>query len=74
MNIYTLVLQDRHIDVVIKLFTDADTAINHAKEIAKQYPSYEEVPSDCLIFNASLSCEGDRIWIELCELIGGDHE
>ena len=80
MNIYIVVLQDRHIDVGVYPFTDLSEAIKKAKDLAvgscNNPDDYKEEVIDGWEFFAVYSCEGDFVSVRECELIniakGGD--
>lgn len=75
MELYIVIIQDRHTDTVARPFTDPDVAIQHAKEIAQDRSShvgdYEEhdYGRDVgWLFFAQYSCEGDHTRVVTAEL------
>ena len=68
MDIYIVILEDRHIDVEVTPFTTAAEAIKEAKfqahEACRFASDYKENPELCTndwVFAATYSCEGDNV-------------
>ena len=65
MEIYIVVVEDRHSNVGVIPFYNREAAIDRAREIAKGYCSfledYEENNYGGFIFHATYSCEGDSV-------------
>jgi hypothetical protein len=65
MKVFVVIVEDRHYDVRVHLFSDRDAAVAWAKEKAKDYcnhiEDYEEreVPGYEVVIG--YSCEGDNI-------------
>ena len=77
IDIYIVVLNDRHIDTQVTPFASAEAAISDAKRQASdlcRYPEdYHEEPELCTeswIFSATYSCEGDHVHVVKTELRG----
>jgi hypothetical protein len=73
MKIYTVVVNDRHIDTQIYPFSDRNNAISEARKIAKEYCRYERyykefvkcgwMSKDGWIFFISYSSEDDNVFV-----------
>ena len=68
MDIYIVILEDRHIDVEVTPFATAAEAIEEAKsqahEAGRFAEDYRENPELCTgnwVFAATYSCEGDSV-------------
>lgn len=68
MEIYIVIIEDRHTDTAVYPFTDKEKAVNEARRIAKQYcrheDDYEEHDygrNDGWLFYAQYSCESDNV-------------
>ena len=62
MKVYAVIFEDRHCDVDVELFHNAEKAIERAKEFAHKndrHDQYEEKAIEGYIFYATYSCEGD---------------
>ena len=72
MMIYALEVSDRHTDVEVYTFSDAATAIEAAKRIAKLYAvnkkEYREIELDNWLFYAEYSCESDYVCVHETKL------
>lgn len=68
MNIYLLVIKDRHCDLEVQPFFNGDKAVSKAKELAKEFcarkedleESYPPKGSNTL-YHCFYSCEGDSV-------------
>ena len=74
MNIFIVIIEDRHIDVEVKAFLGPDKAIETARALAKEYcrhpEDYKENDIEGYLFNAVYSCEDDSISVQRIELEG----
>lgn len=68
MEIYIVVVEDRHTDVEVHPFTDKEKAISKAKRVAKEYCRHEEDYKEHdygkdvgWLFYAQYSCESDNV-------------
>ena len=65
MEIFIVIIEDRHCDVTAHPFSNQDKAIEYAKAKAKEYcryeEDYEEEDIDGWIFYAKYSCESDSV-------------
>lgn len=72
MRIYVVVVQDRHVDVDMKLFVARDAAIAFARATAKDNcrhaEDYLETNVEGWLFYARYSCEGDCVIVITREL------
>ena len=77
MNVYVVIIEDRHADVDAEVFEDDNIAVKRAKALAKDYcrfpEDYEERLNDAMIkdgwlFHAQYSCEGDHVKVLAREL------
>lgn len=75
MELYIVIIEDRHADTTAHPFTHKDTAIEAARRLAKEYcrddEDYEEHDygkDDGWLFFANYSCEGDSIRVVTAEL------
>ena len=62
-SVFVVVIEDRHADVDVEIWTDREAAINRGRELAKKYCSrqddYEESQIADWLFYARYSCEDD---------------
>ena len=75
VNIYIVIVEDRHCDVITYPFTDKYEAVSEAKRIAKEYCRYPEDYQEHdygrdsgWLFYANYSCEGDCVRVVTAEL------
>lgn len=72
MEIYILIIEDRHADVITDPFLDRDVAIHIARKIGKRFArdpeDYCEDPEPADEFRAVFSCEGDCVRVVKKEL------
>lgn len=70
MDIYLVVLEDRHIDVQIEAYTNRDVAITRAQEIEEDYDldGVDQYPYLGAEYNKNLSCESDIVYVLKREL------
>jgi len=68
MEIYIVVVEDRHTDIEVHPFTDKNKAISEAKRVAKEYCRNEEYYEEQdlgedvgFLFYAQYSCESDNV-------------
>lgn len=70
MIVYVVILEDRHGDPMVKVFSTVELAINYAKRLTEYYPHKEDnfektiTPSmtrDGWLYYAILSCESDNV-------------
>lgn len=71
MEVYVVIIKDRHSDTEVQVFSDPDIAVNKARELAKEYcrhlEDFEEsklnnyMTQDGWLYHAVYSCEGDNI-------------
>lgn len=68
MEIYVVILEDRHYDTDVELFTSLDLAIARAKEIAKEHAGYYhtepvEEKAGYWLYYSRFSSEGDNVHV-----------
>lgn len=67
MKVYILIINDRHSDIDVEVFSDKEKSITQAKALAKKYcrheDDYEERKVADWIFYAQYSCEGNSITV-----------
>lgn len=70
MDIYLVIVEDRHCDTTVYPFSDKEKAIAYAKKLAKAYcrvPAYYEEhdygKDEGWLFYADYSCEGDNVHV-----------
>ncbi len=74
MQVYVIVLEDRHTDVQLEAFADPDKAVARAKEIASSYhdgedPEWQEMKYDNdWLYACRLTGESDCIRVEAVEV------
>ena len=72
MELYALIIEDRHCDVTVDIFTNRDVAIRSAKARAKEYCRFSEDYKEHTIagweFCAAYSCDGNRVRVVKTEL------
>jgi len=75
MEVYIVIIQDRHTDVTAHPFTNIDTAISEAKRIAKEFCRFEEDYQEHdygkdagWLFYADYSCESDHVRVVKMEM------
>jgi len=75
MKLYAVIINDRHTDVSVHPFTNAEKAISEAKRVAKKYcrdeEDYEEHDygkDDGWLFYANYSCEVDSVRVTEIEV------
>lgn len=65
MDIYVIIINDRHTDIEAMTYADKEEAINKARELAKKYcrhpEDYKEHSYDGYLFFVSYSCESDYV-------------
>ena len=65
MDVYVVILEDRHLDVDVELFTSRDKAIERAKVLVIEYNRHPEDIKDVIIdgweYCCQYSCEGDFV-------------
>lgn len=67
MTVYLVILEDRHADVQVWVYSDKGDALEHAEEIVEEYghePDEPDEPVEGWLFNATLSGEGDYVRVE----------
>ncbi len=67
MNVYLVILEDRHTDVQVEVFATKDAALARASQIVEEYeytPPDPDRPVEGWPFHATLSGEGDRVRVE----------
>lgn len=72
MNVYAVLLEDRHTDVHVEVFADRDEAIERARTLAKEnarFPDdYKEETIEGWEFYCRYSCEDDSTRVVATEL------
>lgn len=75
MEIYIVIVEDRHTDVMTYPFKDKEKAISEAKRIAKKYCKYKEDYKEHdygqdsgWLFYAEYSCESDSVHVVTSQL------
>jgi len=68
MELYLVIVEDRHTDTTVHVFSEADKAISAARRLAKQYNHYPEDYAEHdygkregWLFYADYSSEGDSV-------------
>lgn len=66
MKIYVAIIEDRHTDPYVELFTTPEAAIEYAKEEALKgargdASQVKEEPIEGWLYHANFSCEGDHV-------------
>jgi hypothetical protein len=74
MKIYTVVVNDRHLDTQVYPFSDKEKAISEARKIAKEYCRHERyyeefekgsyMLKDSWVFCIHYSTEDDQVFVE----------
>jgi len=71
MNLFLVILEDRHTDVHVEAYSTKEAAIERFKEIVADYdftPEEPDKPIDGWLAHATLSRDGDYIRVEEIEL------
>ena len=72
MEVYIVIIKDRHSDTTAQPFVNSDKAIEWAKIKAKEYAreesDYSEEEIKGWLFHATYSCEGDCVYVVAKEL------
>lgn len=72
MKVYAAIVEDRHVDTEVALFTDKFLAIDHARNAAKDLDhsgdQFDEIEMPGWVYYATFSCEGDFVRVEELEL------
>jgi hypothetical protein len=72
MKVYAAIIEDRHVDTDVEIFTTDSSAIDWARNFAKKYArhqdDYQEVTIPGWLFYARYSVEGDKIHVVEKEL------
>lgn len=71
MKFYNVIVNNRHVDLDVYLFSDKNIAVEKAKELAKEYCRHEEdykesiwgVPQQGMLGYINYSCESDCVYI-----------
>ncbi len=71
MKVYIAIIEDRHCDVDVRVFTKKETAVMFAFETAEEYCRHEEdfeedeltgdMIRDRWVYSVTYSCEGDSV-------------
>lgn len=65
MEIYIVIIEDRHAESTVHPFADKDKAVSEARRVAKKYcrhpEDYEEHDYMGWLFYATYSCESDSV-------------
>ena len=80
MELYIVIIEDRHSDVAVYPFSNKEKAIQEARRIAKKYCRHPEDYQEHdygrdigWLFYANYSCEGDHVLVVTAELDGHGH-
>ena len=69
---YVLILEDRHTDVGVRIFTDREKAVGEAKKMAVEYAhreeDLEEEEISGWLYYCRYSCEGDCVSVREVEV------
>lgn len=72
MELFITVCNDRHTDLVIRVFDTAEKAINYAKkfvkEIARHQEEIDESEIDGWLYHCTYGCEDDYVCVEKATL------
>lgn len=65
-DVFVVIIEDRHSDVGVEVWTDRDSAIERAKALAKEYAGYNDCsPEQKTVpgweYYTCYSCEGDCV-------------
>jgi hypothetical protein len=75
MRVYLAIIEDRHTDVAVCVFSTAEKAIAYAREWAydnaRSPDRVEEQEIDGWLYSATYSVEGDAVRVEEAEVIEG---
>jgi predicted RNase H-like HicB family nuclease len=67
-TVYVTTITDRHADPEAVVFSTADLAIGHARQVGRKYArepeDYQETPVEGWLFHANYSCESDSVRVE----------
>ena len=73
MTAYTLVIEDRHEDVEVRVYKYCDVAIRAARRVAKEHAHFPEDIEEYKVpgweYYCRYSCEGDSVRVECKEII-----
>lgn len=69
MEIFAVILEDRHTDTDVEVFSDSDIAIGYARKMANEFAHGDEVDETLddnmkeagWIYHGCYSCEGDSV-------------
>jgi len=67
LNVFAIILEDRHVDVSVELFASRVDAESRFNEIVAEYDYTPDEPDECpdgWLLNATLSSEGDAVRME----------
>ena len=71
MKVFLVIIEDRHVDVEVQVFSEKRDAIRVANGIVHLYdyePEEPDEPVDGWIFHATLSCEGACVRVKEAEV------
>ena len=76
MTVYIVMIEDRHTDVEVEVYSDETRAIARGKELAQEYAGAgneeeyltTEMVKSGWLYNATYSCEGDSVSVQRKEL------
>jgi len=78
ITVYVVLINDRHADLEVELFTQPNVAIARARTLAKEYcrreEDYEEFRIANWLFYAKYSVEGDWVRVIERELVQVEHD
>ncbi len=67
MDVYCVIINDRHTDVTVDVFDNLNDAVvfarNTAEKLCKFREDYVEEKIDGWCFNVTYSSEGDSVWV-----------
>jgi hypothetical protein len=71
MQVFLVIIEDRHTDVQVEVFAAEASAISRAKAIVAEYDYEPEEPDEAIdgwLFNATLSCEDDCLRVQAADM------
>jgi len=81
VNVFIVIIEDRHSDTQVEVFSGEVAAVEHAKAVVKEYGRYPEDISEGLtepmtragwLYHATYSCEGDNVRVERKTIDGAE--
>ncbi len=71
-TIYIIIIEDRHFDTKVEVWTDREQALHRARSVAEEMASQPGYPQESTVegwlYNAHCSPEDDFVWVVKSEL------